>query len=75
MTLSAGEKAQALETIRRGLDEDLRYGPDVTTVATVSADATTEAALVLRFDVQRIFDGQPARQLAALWRNKIEITS
>ena len=48
MTLSAGEKAQALETIRRGLDEDLRYGPDVTTVATVSADATTEAALVSR---------------------------
>lgn len=48
MTLSAGEKAQALETIRRGLDEDLRYGPDVTTNATVSADATTEAALVSR---------------------------
>ncbi len=48
MTLSAGEKAQALETIRRGLDEDLRYGPDVTTNATVSADAMTEAALVAR---------------------------
>lgn len=48
MTLSAGEKAQALEIIRRGLDEDLRYGPDVTTNATVSADAMTEAALVSR---------------------------
>jgi predicted amidohydrolase len=48
MTLSAAEKAQALETIRRGLDEDLRYGPDVTTNATVSADAMTEAALVSR---------------------------
>ncbi len=48
MTLSAGERAEALETIRRGLDEDLRYGPDITTMATVPADATTEAALVAR---------------------------
>ena len=48
MTLSAGERAEALETIRRGLDEDLRYGPDITTIATVPADATTEAALVAR---------------------------
>ena len=48
MTLNADEKSQALEVIRRGLDEDLRYGPDVTTAATVSADATTEAALVAR---------------------------
>jgi nicotinate-nucleotide pyrophosphorylase (carboxylating) len=48
MRLNAAEQAQAIETIRRGLDEDLRYGPDVTTVATVSADAITEAALVSR---------------------------
>lgn len=46
--LSVEERAQALETIRRGLDEDLRYGPDVTTVATVPADATATAALVAR---------------------------
>lgn len=48
MRLSAGEEAEALATIRRGLDEDLRYGPDVTTNSTVSADARTEAALVAR---------------------------
>jgi nicotinate-nucleotide pyrophosphorylase (carboxylating) len=48
LTLTADERAEALVTIRRGLDEDLRYGPDVTTVATVPADARTEAALVAR---------------------------
>ena len=48
MRLNAAEQAEAIETIRRGLDEDLRYGPDVTTVATVAADAITEAALVSR---------------------------
>jgi nicotinate-nucleotide pyrophosphorylase (carboxylating) len=48
MTLTADERLAALETIRRGLDEDLRYGPDVTTVATVPADAVTEAAVVAR---------------------------
>ena len=48
MTLTADERAEALVTIRRGLDEDLRYGPDVTTIATVPADARTEAALVAR---------------------------
>lgn len=48
MTLSAEERAEALAVIRRGLDEDLRYGPDVTTVATVPADARTEAAVVAR---------------------------
>ena len=48
MTLNADERLAALETIRRGLDEDLRYGPDVTTVATVPADAVTEAAVVAR---------------------------
>ena len=48
MTLTAQERAEALVTIRRGLDEDLRYGPDITTVATVPADASTKAALVAR---------------------------
>lgn len=48
MTLTADERSEALLTIRRGLDEDLRYGPDVTTRATVPADAVTEAALVAR---------------------------
>ena len=48
MALTADERSEALLTIRRGLDEDLRYGPDVTTVATVPADARTEAALVAR---------------------------
>ena len=48
MSLTAEERAEALATIRRGLDEDLRYGPDVTTLATVPAEATTEAAVVAR---------------------------
>ncbi len=48
MSLSADERSEALVVIRRGLDEDLRYGPDVTTVATVPADAVTEAAMVAR---------------------------
>ena len=48
MSLTDDELTQARITIRRGLDEDLRYGPDVTTVATVPADATTVASLVAR---------------------------
>ena len=48
MTLTPDERSEALVTIRRGLDEDLRYGPDVTPAATVPADARTEAALVAR---------------------------
>lgn len=48
MTLTADERSEALIVIRRGLDEDLRYGPDVTTEATVAADAVTRAALVAR---------------------------
>ncbi|HEY5148425.1 MAG TPA: carboxylating nicotinate-nucleotide diphosphorylase [Mycobacterium sp.] len=48
MKLTDEERCEALITIRRGLDEDLRYGPDVTTLATVPADATTVAALVTR---------------------------
>ena len=34
--------------IARALEEDLRYGPDVTTLATVCADATTTASMVAR---------------------------
>ena len=34
--------------VARALDEDLRYGPDVTTLATVPADATTTASVVSR---------------------------
>ena len=48
MTLTADERSEALLTIRRGLDEDLRYGPDVTTHATVPADAVSDAAMVAR---------------------------
>ena len=48
MKLTDDERAEARITICRGLDEDLRYGPDVTTLATVPADATTVASLVSR---------------------------
>lgn len=48
MKLTDAERQEALITIRRGLDEDLRYGPDVTTEATVPADAMTVGALVAR---------------------------
>ncbi len=48
MVLSACELAEARATIGRALDEDLRYGPDVTTAATVPDGATTTAALITR---------------------------
>jgi nicotinate-nucleotide pyrophosphorylase (carboxylating) len=48
MNLSDGEIAEARETIKRALDEDLRYGPDVTTLATVPDGATTTASLITR---------------------------
>ncbi|HZQ32527.1 MAG TPA: carboxylating nicotinate-nucleotide diphosphorylase [Mycobacterium sp.] len=48
MRLTEHEVAEARAVIRRALDEDLRYGPDITTEATVLADATTTAALVTR---------------------------
>jgi nicotinate-nucleotide pyrophosphorylase (carboxylating) len=48
MPLSDCELAEARVTIARALDEDLRYGPDVTTVATVPAEAVTTASLVTR---------------------------
>jgi len=48
MTLSDCELAEARAVISRALDEDLRYGPDVTTLATVPAGAATTASLVTR---------------------------
>lgn len=48
MALSDTELAEARATIARALEEDLRYGPDVTTIATVAADAMTTAAVVNR---------------------------
>ena len=48
MQLTEHEVAEARAAIRRALDEDLRYGPDVTTAATVPAGATTTAAVVTR---------------------------
>jgi nicotinate-nucleotide pyrophosphorylase (carboxylating) len=40
--------AETRATIVRALDEDLRYGADVTTLATVPSDATTTAAMATR---------------------------
>ena len=48
MALTADERNEAGVVIARALDEDLRYGPDVTTLATVPADATTTASIVTR---------------------------
>ncbi len=48
MRLTDDERAEAVITIRRGLDEDLRYGPDITTMATVPENRSTTAALVAR---------------------------
>jgi nicotinate-nucleotide pyrophosphorylase (carboxylating) len=50
MALTATELAEARAVIVRALDEDLRYGPDITTLATVPADAVTTAAMVTRAD-------------------------
>lgn len=46
--LSDGELMAAREIIRRGLREDLRYGPDVTTMATVPVGAVAKASMVPR---------------------------
>jgi nicotinate-nucleotide pyrophosphorylase (carboxylating) len=46
--LSERELAEARATIGRALDEDLRYGPDVTTLATVPDGATTTGSLITR---------------------------
>jgi nicotinate-nucleotide pyrophosphorylase (carboxylating) len=48
MELSADELTEARRVIARALEEDLRYGPDVTTMATVPVDATTTASMVAR---------------------------
>ena len=48
MELTVDELAEARKVIARALEEDLRYGPDVTTLATVRADATTTASMVTR---------------------------
>ena len=48
MALGADEVIEAQATIARGLAEDLRYGPDVTSLATVPADATATASMVTR---------------------------
>ncbi len=46
--MSNGELVEARATIARALDEDLRYGPDITTAATVPEGAVTTASLVTR---------------------------
>ena len=48
MALSNSELLEARATIARALDEDLRYGPDITTAATVPDGASTTAALITR---------------------------
>ena len=48
MALSKCELAEARATISRALEEDLRYGPDVTTAATVPDGATGTASLITR---------------------------
>ncbi|MGB3484991.1 MAG: carboxylating nicotinate-nucleotide diphosphorylase [Mycobacterium sp.] len=50
MALTEHELSEARIAINRALDEDLRYGPDITTLATVPADARTTAALITRTD-------------------------
>jgi nicotinate-nucleotide pyrophosphorylase (carboxylating) len=46
--LSDCELDAARDTIRRALQEDLRYGPDITTQATVAAGAVATASMVPR---------------------------
>jgi nicotinate-nucleotide pyrophosphorylase (carboxylating) len=48
MELSADELTEARRVIARALEEDLRYGPDVTTLSTVPTEATTTASMVTR---------------------------
>ncbi|WP_280474436.1 carboxylating nicotinate-nucleotide diphosphorylase [Nocardia asiatica] len=49
MALDAAlDRDEVLRLIRAALDEDLRYGPDVTTTATVPADAVIKASVVSR---------------------------
>jgi nicotinate-nucleotide pyrophosphorylase (carboxylating) len=46
--LSDAELSEARALIGRALDEDLRYGPDVTTMATVPPEASTTASMTTR---------------------------
>lgn len=46
--LSKAEIAEAGAVVSRALEEDLRYGPDVTTQATVPADSATTASMRTR---------------------------
>ncbi|MFZ1162639.1 carboxylating nicotinate-nucleotide diphosphorylase [Mycobacterium sp.] len=46
--LSEIDLTEARATIARALDEDLRYGPDITTAATVPDGAGTTASLITR---------------------------
>jgi len=46
--LTDAERGAAIDIIRRGLAEDLRYGPDLTTQATVPAGAVATASMVTR---------------------------
>ncbi|OSC41267.1 carboxylating nicotinate-nucleotide diphosphorylase [Mycobacterium decipiens] len=48
MRLVDDELAAARDTIARGLDEDLRYGPDITSMSTVPAGTIATAAMVPR---------------------------
>jgi nicotinate-nucleotide pyrophosphorylase (carboxylating) len=48
MRLSECELTAVRDTIRRGLNEDLRYGPDITTISTVPAGAIATASMVPR---------------------------
>ncbi len=48
MELTVDELTEARRVIARALEEDLRYGSDVTTVATVPADTTTTASMATR---------------------------
>ncbi|WP_304118786.1 carboxylating nicotinate-nucleotide diphosphorylase [Mycolicibacterium bacteremicum] len=48
--LSETELGEARALIGRALEEDLRYGPDVTTLATVPADAVITASMATRED-------------------------
>jgi nicotinate-nucleotide pyrophosphorylase (carboxylating) len=48
MVLTQSELIEARATISRALDEDLRYGPDITTRATVPDGARTTASLITR---------------------------
>lgn len=49
MTLDAGlDRDAVVALIRAALEEDLRYGPDITTMATVPADAVAKADMASR---------------------------